>query len=330
MAVQLDKKDKQILYELDRNARQPLSKIAKRVQLKRESVLYRLRKYLKEGVIRDYLTVVDLSKLGFTHYKIYLRLHNVSANEEKELIKTLCNNPFVSWVSSCDGSYSLIFGVKARSMQELDMILNKINSKFWKMIKERQITTIIKAHHYYRDYLIGSRGTTERKIEWGGVGQNIEIDEKDIEILDSLCENSRINAVEISNMLHISSDSVIQRIRKLQESNVLTHYMIWPNVNKLKGIYYKVLVRLHNLNEANEKKLYQYCLNNPNIVYLVHCLGDWQLEIDLEAENTEEFRSLMKDFLNNFSEIISDYTALNIYEEYKFRFFEKEILKDSN
>ena len=76
----LDKKDKRILYELDKNARQPLSEIAKKVQLKRESILYRLKKYLQEGLIRDYLTVIDMSKLGFTHYKIYLRLHNINEN----------------------------------------------------------------------------------------------------------------------------------------------------------------------------------------------------------------------------------------------------------
>jgi len=321
----LDKKDKRIIYELDKNARQPLSNIAKIVQLKRESILYRLKKYFQEGLIRNYLTVIDMSKLGFLHYKIYLRLHNITENQEKEIIESLCKNPFVSWISSCDGSYSMILGIKARSMEELNEILKDINSKFWKFIKEQHITTIINAHHYYRDYLIEKRGTTERKIEWGGSRNKVELDEKDLFIIDMLSKNSRVNSVEISSKLKISPDTVIQRIKKLEKLKVIEHYMIWPNVNKLKGIYYKVLISLHNFNNERENKLYNYCLQNSNIVYLVNCLGDWQLEVDIEVENVQQFRNIMRNFLNNFSEIVSDYTALNVYEEYKFRFFEKEL-----
>ncbi|MEK6860111.1 MAG: Lrp/AsnC family transcriptional regulator [Nanoarchaeota archaeon] len=213
-------------------------------------------------------------------------------------------------------------------MEELNNILKEINNKFWKFIKEQHITTIINAHHYYRDYLIEKKGTTERKIEWGGSNNKIELDERDIVILDMLSKNSRINSVEISSKLKISPDTVIQRIKKLERLEVIEHYMIWPDVNKLKGIYYKVLINLHNFNNEKENKLYNYCLQNPNIVYLVNCLGDWQLEIDIEVESIQEFRKLIRDFLSNFSEIVSDYTALNIYEEYKFKLFEKEIFSN--
>lgn len=324
--IKLDKKDKIILYELDKNSRQPLSRIAKKVQLKRESILYRLKKYLEEGIIRNYLTVIDMSKLGFTHYKIYLKLHNISEEQERNLVQDLSKNPFISWISSCDGAYSLILGIKARNMIELNKTIKEINNKYWNFILKQDITIIINANHFYRDYLIEQKVTTERKIEWGGISKEVRLDDINIRILDLLCENSRINAVEIASKLNISPDAVIQRIKKLENSQVITHYMIWPNVTKLKGIFYKVLVSLHNITNEQEKKLYSYCLQNPNIVYTVNCLGDWQFEIDIEVENVEEFRELIRDFLNNFSDIVSDYSPLNIYEEYKFRFFEKGVM----
>jgi predicted secreted protein len=99
--------------------------------------------------------------------------------------------------------------------------------------------------------------------------------------------------------------------------------MIWPNVNKLKGMYYKVLVTLHNTNEEKEKKLIAYCMQHPNIVYVVNTLGIWQFEMDIEVKDTEEFRRVMREITSQFNDIISDYNALNIYEEHKFRFFEK-------
>ncbi|MBI2005567.1 MAG: Lrp/AsnC family transcriptional regulator [Candidatus Aenigmarchaeota archaeon] len=321
--AKLDQKDRRILYELDKNARQPLSRIAKKVQLSRESVLYRLRKYLKEGVIRNYLTVVDMAKLGFTHHKVFVKLHNITEEQEKRFIQFLIENPHVSWISSCDGKYSLIFALKARSMVELNTVMKEIKNKFWQFIMEQDTTTIINANHFYRDYLIKEQGTTERKIEWGGKPEEVKLDETNVAILDALSRNTRMNAVEIANELNISADAVIQRIKKLEQSRIITHYMLWPDVNKLKGMFYKVLISLHNLNAEREKKLLSYCLQNPNIVYVVNALGPWQFEMDIEIENIQEFRNLIRDFLNHFSDIISDYSVLNIYEEYKFRFFEK-------
>jgi Lrp/AsnC family leucine-responsive transcriptional regulator len=325
--MELDKKDKKILYELDKDSRQPLSKIAKKVNLSREAVLYRLKKYQTEGIIRDFLTVIDLAKLGFYHNKVYLKLHNIREEEEKEMIQYLCRNPFVSWVSNCDGKYSLIFAVKSRDIIELNRILQDINNKYWKFIMDQDTTSIVSAHHFYRDYLIGEKATTERIIQWGGREEKIKLDEINIQILEELSKNTRVNAAEIASKLNISSDAVLQRIRQLEKSGVLEHYMMWPNVNKIAGLYYKVLVSLHNLTEEREKQMISYCLQNPNIIYVVNTLGPWQFEMDIEVKSLQEFRSIVRDFLNTFSEIVSDYTSLNIYEEYKFRFFEKEILK---
>lgn len=324
-----DKKDKIILYELDKNARQPLSKIAKIVRLKRESVLYRLKKYLHEGIIRNYLTVIDAAKLGFTHYKIYIRLHNITEKQENEMIQDICKNPGVSWAASCDGAYSLVFALKAKTVVDLDARLKSINNAYWKFFKEQHITTIIEANHFYRDYLVGRQDTTERKIAWGGNPEAIKLDKTNIEILDRLCENARVSAIELAKHVGLSADTVIQRIKKLEKSGIIRHYMIWPKVSILAGNFLKVLVRLHNLTDERKKQLYTFCLHNPNIVYTVSCLGDWQFEMDIEVEHLEQFRELMRSFSNKFSDIISDYTALSIYEEHKFRFFEKEIESDN-
>jgi len=321
-----DKKDKKILYELDKNARQPLTKISKKVKLARESVLYRLNKYLKDGIIRNYLTVINMAKLGYTTYKLFLKFHNISDAKEKELINFLKENPNILWVSSCDGEYSLIFAVMARSVIELNEILEDINNRYWQYIKEKDTATIIKASHFYRDYLIEKKGTTERKIEWGGTPEEIKLDKINIIILHELSTNSRVSTVEIANKLNISSDAVIQRIKKLEKANIIEHYMIWPNVNKLHGLYYKVLITLHNINDEKKRKLYTYCLEKPNIVYIVEALGKWNFEMDIEVKNLEEFRLLIREFINMFSDIVSDYTALNIYDEYKYRFFDKGVM----
>ena len=329
--VNLDKKDRVILYELDRDARQPLSKISKKAKLSREAVLYRLRGYLRNGIIRRYLTVVDMAKLGFGHHKVFLKLHDISEKQEEGLIADLCKNPYITWVSSCDGQYSLLFAVKARSLIELDSILKEIGKKYWRTFMIRDIASIVRAYHYYRDYLVDAEGTTSREIKWGDTAAaGIKFDETDVSILDAICEDSRANSVEIAKKAGVSPDSVLMRIRRMEKTGLIEHYMIWPNVNRLVGLYYKVLIRLHDLDSRREKRLFSFCLRHPNIVYSVHAFGPWQFEIDVEARDLEEFRSIMRGFMNEFADIVSDYTPLNIYQEHKYRFFEKECMRRRN
>ena len=321
--MKLDKKDRRILYELDRDARQPLAVIARKVGLSRESILYRVRQYLKEGLLRGYLTVVDMAKLGFVHYKVFIRLQNLSQDAEKELVQWLCANPFVTWVSSCDGAYSLIIAVKARSVVELKVILRKINNRYWKHFKDQHITTIVNARHYPRKYLVGAKES--REVGWGGSAGAAKLDESDLAILDELCRNTRATAVEIAALIKRSPDLVLQRMRSLEKQKVIQYYTLWPDVNKLIGAYYKVLVKLHNMNDAKEREIQTYCSQQPHIVYIVGSLGDWQLELDIEAQDIAALREVIREFTAKFSEVTSDYTVLSVYNEHKFRFFEKAI-----
>jgi Lrp/AsnC family leucine-responsive transcriptional regulator len=57
--IKLDLKDRKILYELDLDARQPLTRIGKKVGLSKDVVSYRMKKLQDEGIIKNYYTVID-------------------------------------------------------------------------------------------------------------------------------------------------------------------------------------------------------------------------------------------------------------------------------
>lgn len=327
MTLNLDKKDYQILYELDKNSRAPLSTISKKVKLSRESVLYRIRKYFKNGVIRNYLTVVDVSRFGFTHHKVLLKLHNIKEEKEKEFIKYLIKNKNIAWISSCDGSYSLMFVIRSKNLKEFYNILMEINNRYSKYISKQIIASIVEANYFHRDYLIEQKQTTKRKIGWDDdIKSKIKLDDADKKILHELAKNTRATSVEISKKVNLSPDTVIQRIKKYEREKIIDHYLIWINVNKVIGLYYKVLIRLKNINKEKEDDIFNYCNKIPKIVFLLKTIGEWQLELDLEVKNVIEYRGIIRDLLNNFSDVIIDYTGLNIYQEYKYNLFEKEIL----
>lgn len=321
MPLKLDLKDRKILYQLDINSRQSNSEIAKKVGLSKQVVGFRIKRLVKEKIISFFYSVIDISKLGFTVHKNFLRLQNLDSGKEKEIIEFLKNHPNVVWIASCDGRFDLAFGTWAKNMQFLDQTLTELNKEFGEYIAERQIATIIRGDYFIRDYLINKKqASSYRQSFFGAVPSPVKMDENDWKILLMLGKNSRNTAVDIAKEIKLSADAVGERIRKLQKSGVIRHYNIVPNESKYPFLHYKVLIGFRNISEQREKTLREYCRRNPNIIYIVKSLGPWEFEIDLEVESAEQFREIMMGIKTTFNDILKDYSALTIYKVHKYNF----------
>ena len=321
MVVKLDVKDRKILYELDINSRQSNSEIAKKVGLSKQVTGFRIKRLIKEKIISFFYSIIDISNLGFTVHKNFLRIQNLNKGREKELIDFLVNHPNVVWVASCDGKFDLAFGTWAKDMDFLDKTITELNKKFGEHIAERQIATIIRGEYFIRDYLIQKeKPSAYRESFFGAIPTLVKMDETDWKILVLLGKNSRTSAVEIANQVKLSADAIAERIRKLEKSGVIRHYNIVPNEAKYPYLHYKVLIGFRNISEERERSLREYCRTNPNIVYIVKSLGSWEFEIDLEVESIEKFREIMMNIKTAFNDILKDYSTLHIYQVHKYNF----------
>lgn len=318
--IKLDIKARKIIYQLDINSRQPNSEIAKKVGLSKQVVGIRIKHFIEENLFSFY-SVIDISKLGFTVHKNFLRLQNLNRNKEIEMINFLKNHPNVVWVASCDGKFDLAFGTWAKDVAFLDKTIKELNKKFGDNISEREIATIIRGEYFIRDYLISKKEPSSfRESFFGSIPEKTNVDETNWRILLELGKDSRTPALKIAGIIGISADSVADRIRKLERSGVIRHYNIVPNESKYPYIHYKVLLGLRNISEEREKNLIEYCRLNPNIVYIVKALGPWEFEIDMEVESVEQYRIIMMDIKTKFNDILKDYSVLHIYQVHKYNF----------
>ena len=321
MIVKLDVKDRKIIYELDINSRQSNSEIAKTVGLSKQVVGFRIKRLIKEKIISFFYSVIDISKLGFTVHKNFLRLQNLDRGKEKELIDFLVNHPNVVWVASCDGKFDLAFGTWAKDVTFLDKTITELNKKFGEYIAERQIATIIRGDYFIRDYLIHKeKPSAYRESFFGAIPSPVKMDKTDWKILILLGKNSRTTVVKMASEVKLSADAIAERIRKLEKSGVIRHYNIVPNESKYPYLHYKVLIGFRNISEERERSLREYCRTNPNIIYIVKSLGPWEFEIDMEVESAEKFREVMMDIKTAFNDILKDYSALHIYQVHKYNF----------
>ena len=47
----------------------------------------------KKGIIRGYQTLIDVSKLGYDNYRLFLKFHKDTPDEEKEIIEYFKKHP---------------------------------------------------------------------------------------------------------------------------------------------------------------------------------------------------------------------------------------------
>lgn len=320
--AKLDVKDRKILYELDVNARKSASEIGKKVKLSKQVVVYRINKLIETGVIEKFYAVYDTSNLGFTTYKIFIRLRNVNVRKQKEIIEYIKNHEHVQYFSTTDGMFDLAFNVLARTASELYDILKEMENKYSNYIANRELVIMVFSSFFFRDYFIGKTSPESRKpMYFGSRPGKINIDETNKKILHYLGLDARTPIVEIANKIGISADAVSARLKKMEKAQIIHNYILLPNFSLLNQTSYKILFSLHNLTKEREGAFFQYCRMQPNIWFHSKSLGDWDLEINMDVDNANQFRKIMMEIKSLFSDIIKEYNTLQVSKVHKFNFY---------
>ena len=147
--VKIDDKDRKIIAQLQLDARQSISDIAKKTKLPRDVIKYRIKKLEESKVIRNYHALINTALLGFPLYSyVGFSLLNIEQEEEKEFISYLTIQKNITYVAKAAGRYDFIIGICAKDYLEFDNIVREIRKNFGKMIKEFDSVPIIQDYKY--------------------------------------------------------------------------------------------------------------------------------------------------------------------------------------
>jgi len=118
------------------------------------------------------------------------------------------------------------------------------------------------------------------------------MDNTDILILKILQENGRISMKELGKKVNLTSPAVSERIKKLEEQNIITGYRAIVNPEAL-GLIVKTYtsVKLHPSKINAFKKL---VTDEPSIVECIRITGNDSMTIKVLAKNTQELEELLE------------------------------------
>ena len=306
--IKLDAFDRKILEILLKNAREQITAIAKKIRLGRENVNYKINRLIKEGIIKEPLTIFDEDNLSLSHYVLFVELINLQEDSERKIIEDLKNSKYISWIGINAGKWSLIFDVIIKEKDDLDKIVNDFLDKFGRFIGDYIILNS-KEIGYYPEKIL-ELNYKERVIK---KTENVRLDKTDIGILSILNEDAWRNYVKIAEKIGLTANSINNRIKNLEKKGIIFSYTLSLDWKKLSWELYGLQLKAIKFgNEINKKLVSHFKNNKRTLFYYKYSGGVWDYDIGVIVKNSEELREYINEFRNIFSDAvkISDVSAI--------------------
>ena len=322
----LDLTNKKILYMLSLNARFGYNTIAKSLNIKREVVNYRIKKLEEERFLEGFFSLIDVTRIGYQMYLIYLKLYNT--RNYKEILQKFNENKKITRIKEVSGAYDLQLVVTSRNVTEADQIIDKILDEFGDNIKNYVILRLVEEDFTGLEILLEDEEIKKINIKEpkGSSFQNeflkrttaeekINIDEKDKEILKIIHLNARESIKNISEKVNLAPIAVENRIKKLITQGIIKSMYPLFNIGQLGYQWHKVLIQVKNINKIH---FLEYLKNHKNILWYMKLIGAWNYQFSVFAKNTAEFHQIIEELRNKFSDNLIAYDSLVVLNQQKF------------
>jgi len=187
------------------------------------------------------------------------------------------------------------------------------------------LTTIV-VRKFGRKYLLKNPSTMP-EIIFGGDRKPEDVDDTDMRIMDELAEDARKSSVDISRDLSVTSKTVIERIRRLRRREIILGFKPLVNPRRMDYIPILLMIRYHNITPELENGLIGYLKRHPNVTWVSKTIGEWDIEISIEAKDTMELRNIEMEIRQRFVSLIQQTESIPIYKNHKKNFFPRFLIE---
>lgn len=304
-----------LLYRLDRNSRESLTSLAKKLKTSKEVVHYRIHRLQKEGYLKKFYTIINMAKLGYEAYKVYFQFQNLTRQKEKEILDFLTAHERIFWVATCSGKWDLMIGTWARNTIDFNnWVLDDILNRYSNYILNKSITITKHNRQWNRRWFHESKDFPVTSTV-GGEPAVLTLNAVDQEILRIIANNARLPLTEISRKARVSAAIIKYRLNHLLRDGVICSFRMTPHLPAFGYGFFKAFVYLQNNTSVRQEALIKYCQENKNILNVVTCVGSWDFEIEFEVESFERFNDIMKNIREKFPDLIKNYESVLISSE---------------
>lgn len=296
--IYLNSVDYKLLAKLYHNQRESTASISKATHLSRDQVDYRIRKYVKEGIIKEFFTVFDYSRLGYTCFAIvYIKFEKLSAFEvfsKKLEYKKNC----ISW-GRMFGSYDLYLNTIFKNEEELSNFLAELLGSHECPISEYLLFKPFFAELYPLKMINNSYRDTFSLVN---NQSEVKIDDKEKLMLKIISKDGRAKLVNIASELKISSELTFYKLKRLQKKGIIQGSRIQFDMRKLGFQATDLLLTITKLSQSLQNKLKEFARTDKNTNSFMMSLSKPNCMIQFFHSTEEELRNSIARFQEQFKD----------------------------
>ncbi len=301
----LDLFDKKILFELDKDSSQPISKIAKKIKRSKEFANFRIHRLEKEKIILGYSAIVDMSKLGYFTFRIYLRWQNMTQEQKQQFYDEVKIKENVWTTTVLHGKWDFAFFIGVKSIDTFHQLWNEIQLNYKDKIAESKIAIYAPVHNFNKRFFVDYNKNPEAVERIYGKGSLTDFDELDEKIIRLYAGNVRVSFPEIAKELSVTSETVRKRIMGMEKKGIIVGYKINPNLQALGFQGYRVDFLLNSV--KRNKELFEYLKQHKYFYQINKSIGGADFETEIVVKDLNHLLEILEEVVKQFSDVIKGY-----------------------
>ncbi len=313
--------DKKIIYELGINAHLTYKELAHLTNSKKTVIAYHFENLHKNEIIWKFVPVFSINRLGFYGYKIYLKFQGLDKKEKEALLKDTIEDPLINWVAQTAGSWDLLLAMYVYNPLEFAERKNLFFKKYGQYIQEYSVSFIEDALVFNRDYLLNKKVDYRREFVFGGKAAIEHIDQNQKDIIERIRNNGRYQITDLAKRLNLNVRTIISKIKDLEQRKIIQGYTTFLDINKIGLKFFKLCIYLQDFSTEKYNSLINFARFNQHVIHLIKAIGDWELELEMEAENVEYIYNFIEQIKTKFPHTIKKIDLIIITKEHKLEFF---------
>ncbi len=301
----LDLYDKKILFELEKDSSQSVSEIAKKIKRSKEFVNFRIHRLEKEKIILGYSAIVDMSKLGYFTFRIYLRWQNMTQEQKQKFYDQVKIKENVWTTTVLHGKWDFAFFIGVKSTESFHQIWNEIQLNYKDKIAENKIAIYSPVHNFNKRFFMDFNKAPEVIERIYGKGPLTDFDELDEKIIQLYAGKVRTTFPIIAKQLSVTSETIRKRIITMEKKKIIVGYKINPNLQKMGFQGYRVDFLLNSV--KRNKELFEYLKQHKYFYQINKSIGGADFETEIVVKDLSHLLDILEEVVKQFNDVIKGY-----------------------
>jgi Lrp/AsnC family transcriptional regulator, leucine-responsive regulatory protein len=337
-----DETDLALLSELSLNGRESLTRLAGKLRLSKQKLGYRLRGLQRRGVLSGFFAIPNIFRLGFDHFRVFVKYQHLSEAREKELVDHLVTRSEVSWLTQLDGDFDLEFVVWAQGVAAFEAAYDDILGQFGSLFQEKYFSLATRIEFFPWRFLtptdfpskaatapagnastaatagVSPPGTASKAVVLESRGKPLRIDPIDRRLLAELSRQGRLSLAALAKRCRISPALAASRMRWLRKIGAIAGFGAKIDHALLGWTYRKVFLQLENPSVEALARLTSWLRARAEVIFLVKTIGSYDLEVELMTRSPGDFFAFMRRLRTTFAAELAGQRSVIVLRELKY------------